>query len=133
SGDKLPGEWEWKMIRDIAPVAAYKSKMTHPDNQPTSFIPMENKDSFRGTIIKVNQKPYHEIKRGYTYFEENDVLFAKITPCMENGNCAIAKNLINGFGFGSTEFIVLKPKNLADSELLYYFLRTEEFRKDCED
>ena len=51
-----------------------------------------------------------EVYRGYTYFQENDLLIAKITPCFENGKMSIAKNLVNGIGFGSTEFIVLRAK-----------------------
>ena len=51
------------------------------------------------------------LKPNYTKFKENDLIWAKITPCMENGKSAIASNLENGFGFGSTEFHVLRAKN----------------------
>ena len=54
-------------------------------------------------------RPYSEVKKGFTYFAENDVLFAKITPCMENGKGAVAEGLSNGIGAGSTEFHVLRP------------------------
>ena len=45
----------------------------------------------------------------YTQFVEGDVIFAKITPCMENGKAAIVKEAINGIAYGSTEFFVLRP------------------------
>ena len=70
-----------------------------------------------------------EVEKGYTYFQEGDVLFAKITPCMENGKCAIAKRLVNGIGFGSTEFHVIRPKESVTSEWIYYYLRQETTRK----
>ena len=55
-------------------------------------------------------KKIEEVYQGYTYFAENDLLIAKITPCFENGKMSIAKNLVNSIGFGSTEFIVLRAK-----------------------
>ena len=47
-------------------------------------------------------------KGSYTYFANNDIIIAKITPCMENGKCALAENLENGIGFGSSEFHVIR-------------------------
>ncbi|MCL0100830.1 restriction endonuclease subunit S, partial [Peptococcaceae bacterium] len=64
----------------------------------------------------------------YTYFKEGDVLFAKITPCMENGKSAVACNLKNEVGFGSTEFHVLRPKEGVLSEFIFYFIRKKRFR-----
>lgn len=65
------------------------------------------------------------------YFEENDVLFAKITFCMENGKAVVARGLINGFGFGFTEFHVLRPTNRVLPEWIYYFVRREAFRQEA--
>jgi type I restriction enzyme S subunit len=72
-----------------------------------------------------------EVRKGYTYFKENDILFAKITPCMENGKCAIARNLVNGIGFGSTEFHVLRPMQNVTSEWVYYFIQQKSFREEA--
>ena len=58
-------------------------------------------------------KPFGQIKKGYTFFTEGDVLFAKITPCMQNGKHAVARNLLGGVGFGSTEFHVLRPTEVS--------------------
>ena len=68
-----------------------------------SFVPMPAVTE-HGEIDASARKKYEEVKTGFTYFAEHDVLFAKITPCMENGKGAIARNLCNGIGFGSTEF-----------------------------
>ena len=67
-------------------------------------------DEQRGVIAEQETRAYREVAKGYTYFRDNDVLFAKITPCMENGKAAIAHGLTNGIGFGSTEFHVLSTK-----------------------
>jgi type I restriction enzyme S subunit len=73
-----------------------------------SFVPMTAVTE-SGEIDLSFTRTYDEVKTGFTYFAEGDVLFAKITPCMENGKGAVAKGLCNGIGFGSTEFHVLRP------------------------
>ncbi len=96
-----------------------------------SFIPM-SAVSEKGQINTSNIKQYQEVKTGYTHFLENDVLFAKITPCMENGKGAIAKKLKNGIGFGSTEFHILRPiKDVTISEWIYHLTCLEEFRLEA--
>ncbi|KAA6323274.1 hypothetical protein EZS27_027272 [termite gut metagenome] len=75
-----------------------------------SFIPMEIIDEKNGTISEQKFIPITKIK-GFTRFKENDLIWAKITPCMQNGKSAIAHNLKNGYGCGSTEFYVLRPKS----------------------
>ncbi|EEG25948.1 restriction endonuclease subunit S [Corynebacterium matruchotii] len=79
-----------------------------PDNAPTSFVPMANLDETFG-ISPITSR-FSEHKKGYTYFENGDILLAKITPCFENGKSAIAK-LSTQIGHGSTEFHVLRHKN----------------------
>ena len=77
-------------------------------------------------------RPYGEVSKGYTRFSEGDVLFAKITPCMENGKIAIARGLNNGRGCGSTEFHVLRPHEGVSRDFLYFFLLQDEFRKEAQ-
>ncbi len=86
-----------------------------------------------GKIKTTTARPFGEVKKGFTSFREGDVLFAKITPCMENGKGALAIGLINGFGCGSTEFHVLRPKlNAVDGKWLYYLTAWPAFRADAE-
>jgi type I restriction enzyme, S subunit len=102
------------------------------DNLEISFIPMRAVDDEEG-IIKINQvRRLGEVRKGYTYFRENDVIFAKITPCMENGKSALALSLKNKIGFGSTEFHVLRARDFVLPEWIYYFVRQSKFRKDAE-
>ncbi|MBI4667609.1 MAG: restriction endonuclease subunit S [Elusimicrobia bacterium] len=97
-----------------------------------SFVPMSGINETRGVIALSEPKQYQEVCKGYTPFQDGDVLFAKITPCMQNGKAAIASNLIGGVGFGSTEFHVLRPSQLAISEYLFSFVRHPTFRKEAE-
>ena len=96
-----------------------------------SFVPMPAV-SENGAIDASEKKLYEEVKSGFTYFAENDVLFAKITPCMENGKGAVAVGLHNGIGFGSTEFHVLRPlSGRSDPFWIYSLTSFDCFRKDA--
>jgi type I restriction enzyme S subunit len=80
-------------------------------------------DESNGTIREYALRRYAEVSKGYTYFEEGDILFAKITPCMQNGKHAIIHDIPGGFGFGSTEFHVIRSCNRIDANYLLHFLR----------
>lgn len=108
-----------------------KSEVNDLGDIEVSFIPMAYVDDIMGKIIKQDKRKISEVRKGYTYFRNNDVLFAKITPCMENGKCAVASNLYNGVGFGTTEFIVLRPSKNLLSEYLHCILRSDKFRNDA--
>ena len=96
-----------------------------------SFVPMPAVTE-RGEIDATAIKEYDEVKTGFTYFAENDVLFAKITPCMENGKGAVARGLRNGLGFGSTEFHVLRPISGKSNPYWVYTLTAfSQFREDA--
>ena len=96
-----------------------------------SFVPMQSV-SEQGDIDTTVVKTYEEVQKGFTYFSEGDVLFAKITPCMENGKGAIARGLKNSVGFGSTEFHVLRPKaGVCNSEWIYAITSFPQFRQDA--
>ncbi len=96
--------------------------------EEVSFIPMECVSDTFGEITKHRPGKAGGTK-GYTKFKENDILWAKITPCMQNGKCALACNLKNEFGFGSTEFHVFRPNEMILPEFLYCFLRTKRLRE----
>jgi type I restriction enzyme S subunit len=102
-----------------------------PDDMQVTFVPMAAVDAEKGIIAEPERRNLSDVKRGYTPFSNGDVLFAKITPSMENGKAAIAKDLINHRGFGSTEFHVLTPRDGILSEWLFYFIRQEKFRQDA--
>lgn len=101
------------------------------DELMVSFVPM-TAVSENGQMDCSDIRPYSEVKKGFTYFAESDVLFAKITPCMENGKGAIAKGLSNGIGAGSTEFHVLRPiEGKSNPYWLYILTMFENFRMEA--
>jgi len=85
-------------------------------------------DEVAGEIAVTASRPYRDVAKGYSVFADNDVLLAKITPCMENGKCAIARELRNGIGFGSTEFHVVRASRHVLPEWIYYFWRRPRTR-----
>lgn len=126
----LPQGWEWVRLGDVAEINPSKEKYNLEDDEVCSFLPMRAISDDYGNIIEILEENYGKVKKGYTSFKENDVLFAKITPCMENGKCAIAKGLKNGFGFGTTEFHVFRGI-YSIPELIYHFLRNTAFRNEA--
>jgi type I restriction enzyme S subunit len=96
-----------------------------------SFVTMAD-ISKEGYIINKEDRKYSEVEKGFTPFKDGDILFAKITPCMENGKGARASDLINGLGFGSTELHVIRPKDKDDIYYLYYLTRMFHLRKKAE-
>jgi len=129
---KLPKNWSYAKLSDVAEVNKRDSIIKElPPNMNVSFVPMAAVDEHLGEIIYPEIRNLKDVWKGYTYFREGDVLFAKITPCMENGKAAIAKNLENGIGFGSTEFHVFKTNELIMNKYLYYFIRQKRFRSEA--
>ena len=95
-----------------------------------SFVPMEALSE--NGKLELQEKKYKEVKDGFTYFRDGDVVLAKITPCYENGKAGVMKGLKNGFGFGTTEFMVLRPKDSIIADYLYYLIFSDKFRKSGE-
>ena len=128
-----PKGWDMKRISDVCIINPRKTELgSIPDDLEVSFIPMASV-SEKGDIRTNEIKKYSEVKTGFTYFHEGDVLFAKITPCMENGKGAIAINLKNLIGFGSTEFHVIRPiENITNSEWIFNLICFKWLREDAE-
>lgn len=124
----VPGNWDFVRLGKIVQINPPRYKPEMDDAELCSFVPMKAVSDKFGIIDNIETKPFGKIKNGYTSFKENDVLFAKITPCMENGKAAIARNLINGFGYGTTEFFVLRCSNMVSNMFLYYLVRSQSFR-----
>ena len=128
----LPRGWAWASLAGVCAVNPRTFIKTVTDECPVSFVPMAAVEAGTGLIDASQVRTYGEVRKGYTRFSEGDVLFAKITPCMENGKVAIAKGLTNGSGCGSTEFHVIRPPDALSNEYLAHFLLREEFRKEAQ-
>jgi type I restriction enzyme S subunit len=129
---EIPDEWEWSTIEEICQVNQRDVKLRElPDDLPVSFVPMAAVDAERGVIATPEVRPLSKVRKGFTPFADGDVIFAKITPCMENGKAAIARGLTSGLGFGSTEFHVMRPGEGTLAEWVFYFVRREAFRNEA--
>jgi len=108
-----------------------KTTFDYNEERELSFLPMNCISDKYGEVIK-KEKGQSKLSKGYTRFKNNDIVWAKITPCMENGKSAIVKNLTNGFGYGSTEYHIIrndkKPKEI-DINYIYHLLRMNSIRK----
>jgi len=123
-------------LRPLAEVAEINPKRpvefrSLDEGTMVSFVPMAAVCEKAGAITGAVSRSFGEVRKGFTYFAEGDVIFAKITPCMQNGKAAVGLNLVNRIGFGSTEFHVLRPTK-ATAEWLYYFVRSKSFRDEAE-
>lgn len=121
----VPEEWRISRIKYICEFNPGTKKANH---DVVSYAPMECvKD---GYLIKKEIR-HDGISTGLTSFEEGDIIMAKVTPCFENGNIAIAKDLVNKFGVGSSELFVFRAKKV-NTQWLFYFLRNSIFKKLAE-
>jgi type I restriction enzyme S subunit len=109
SESRIPNGWTRGAVTDIAEVNPPVSLSSLSADDEVSFFSMPDVGD-NGRILNHQTRRLAEVRNGFTRFEEGDVLFAKITPCMQNGKGALAQCLKNGHGFGSTEFHVLRAK-----------------------
>ena len=129
----LNNDIEYIKLSQIATINPSKSELQNYDeNSKVTFLSMQNLGN--GFINEREKGTIKDLKSGYTYFAENDILVAKITPCMEHGKCAIATNLTNKVGFGSTEFNVFRVKDSRFlQEFIFCYLNRESIRKIATD
>lgn len=120
-------------LTDVVKINPSKAEIKHfQDDTLISFVEMASV-SEKGIINHKVDRSLKELRKGsYTYFAENDVIIAKITPCMENGKCALATGLTNGIAFGSTEFHVFRVTNAINSHFLFALLNRKMIRKTAE-
>jgi type I restriction enzyme S subunit len=127
----LPEGWIQISLGEIAEINPKLSSVLK-DQTEVSFLPMKAVEELTGKFDASVVVPYASVKKGYTAFINGDIIFAKITPCMENGKIAIVGNLKNGIGFGSTEFHVIRPfLTEFPRRYLFYYLIQESFRRDA--
>jgi len=125
----LPLGWVCCRLGEVVQINPRHSSDILPENAEVSFAPMISIDENTWTFKNIQTRLFGEVRKGYTHFAEGDVLFAKITPCMENGKAAIARNLINGIGCGTTELHVLRPNEYILAEFIYHYIHQESFRE----
>lgn len=122
--------WPTTRLRYVADLnPGIRADLLQAPDVEVSFLPMDaiGED---GTLDLSRNRAVAEVRNGYSYFEEGDVAFAKVTPCFENGKGALMRGLELGAGFGTTEITVLRPKEGTEPRFLKYVLRSEQFRQN---
>jgi len=123
----IPNEWFAYKLGDIAEINPTYDKTLDLETEVT-FLPMRKVEEQTGIIDMSLTRRLKDVKKGYRFFKNGDIVFAKITPCMENGKIAIVDNLYNGYGIGSTEFHVIRFLEGLYNKFYFYFLNREELR-----
>lgn len=128
----VPEGWRTGSFSDFATInPKLISDVTLTAELKVSFIKMEDVSN-DAQVKNMHVKNYAEVSKGFTKFNDHDVLVAKITPCFENGKGGYAEHLVNGIGFGSTEFHVLRAKKDTDSKYIYQYTNYDSFRLAAE-
>jgi len=123
------GEWKKRTLKEVCIINPKKSEIKDlPDDYLVSFLPMKDLGIAQNQINPIVTKKLSEVKGSYTYFKDDDILLAKVTPCFENGKLGIARKLVNGIGFGSSEYIVFRTKGEIHSDYLFLILSSNKFR-----
>lgn len=130
----LPRGWRITKISDLASVnPRLPNKESINENLEVQFIPMKLVEEVINKIHLTETKVFKEVQKGsYTPFVDGDVIFAKVTPCMENGKIAVAEKLKNGVGYGSSEFHVIRCCDKLLNKYVFYFLVRDKFRSEAE-
>ena len=121
----LPKGW---IKTNLANIVAINPKHKELENQTAGFVPMALAPMDFSKQLNFEERAWDEIKKGYTHFANGDVIFAKVTPCFENGKAAIVHNMPNGIGAGSTEFYALRPyvKELSQ-DYIFSIIKSHDF------
>lgn len=130
--ERIPESWAWVPLADVVEINPGVDKSQFADSEQMPFVPMPAVEAETGRIDTSEGRLFGQVKSGYTGFASGDVLFAKITPCMENGKMAVVPELPKGVGFGSTEFHVLRPSDPVDGRLIYYFVSSAAVRQEAQ-
>ena len=131
TGD-LPDGWVWTTLAEISELNPRIDKQSIDDDLEVTFLPMKSVEALSGKIDLSETKRFSELKgKSYTPFHDGDILFAKVTPCMENGKIAIAHDLKNGIGFGSTEFHVIRLREQRSKQFFFFYFLQQSFRQEA--
>jgi type I restriction enzyme S subunit len=126
----LPEGWTERPLREVVQINPRHPKALNLSLK-VSFVPMSNVNESSWKLNLGEERELGKVRNGYTHFADGDVLFAKITPCMENGKAAVAMGLASGLGCGTTELHVIRPLDGIDPMYIYHFLHQERFRREA--
>ncbi|HGN9466928.1 TPA: restriction endonuclease subunit S [Providencia stuartii] len=122
---EVPEHWAVIPNKRLFELTPKKSQIEQKKNELCSFIPMDKLKL--GSLVLDEEREISSVFDGYTYFENEDILIAKVTPCFENKNMVVARNLKNGIGFGSSEIYVLRCNDKVNNDFMYFRLQEDGF------
>lgn len=124
--------WVEKKLGDVCEIKPQKKEARDKlaDDDFVTFLPMADLNELDREVQPKTDRKFKDVSGSYTYFANEDVLLAKITPCFENGKLGVARNLTNGIGFGSSEYIVFRSKGNILPDYLFQFLSRDSFREE---
>lgn len=123
--------WEVKALGEVCLINPPKQQLKNvlASDDPVSFVPMSHLGELESQFSPQEDRKLGEVYKGYTYFADDDVIVAKITPCFENGKMGVASGLTNAIGFGSSEFVPIRGRGRTIPKFLFYYLLRNEFRE----
>lgn len=128
SSTPVQHEWETVPLRYVCQLNPSVDFGEFEEDDELTFLPM---DRVKSGYFLPNTDKFSKYASSYNAFEDGDIVLAKVTPCFENGNIAVAQNLEGGKGFGSSELFVIRPKTVNRKFLFYYF-QSSAFKQDGE-
>lgn len=126
--ERVPNGLRYANLKELTHINPRHFSESAADDDLVSFVPMKAVEEETGRLDASEKRPWKMVKKGYTPFQDGDVLFAKITPCMENGKFALATGLYGGRAVGSTEFHVFRPSSELDAKYLLFYLFNPNLR-----
>lgn len=117
---EVPKHWEVKRLKNSTILNPSFSAQITPETI-VAYMPME---CLRNGVIQERVAPYKDVA-AYTPFQDDDIVMAKVTPCFENGNIAVAKNLQSGYGFGTSEIFVIRCQKDTNNQYVFYYLQSD--------
>ncbi|GMU45534.1 MAG: hypothetical protein AMXMBFR26_03160 [Porticoccaceae bacterium] len=128
STDTCPQRWETIPLRYVCELNPSVVFDGFDEDDELTFLPM---DRIKSGYFIPNREKFSKYSSSYTAFEDGDIVLAKVTPCFENGNIAIANDLVGGKGFGSSELFVIRPTT-AERRFLFYYFQSSTFKQEGE-
>lgn len=127
----LPSNWAEALLSEVTEINPPNPSKVPSESALISFVPMASVEELTGRMDATVAKEWSEVRKGYTRFQEGDVVMAKITPSMENGKAALARGLIGGVGAGTTEFHVFRPREGVAGRFVLHYVLQESFRRQA--
>lgn len=122
---KIPAEWTASKIKYCTEFAPSCNTSHLSEDSLVTFTPME---CIKNGYFENREAHFSALSSSYTQYQDGDIVFAKVTPCFENGNIAIMQGLSAGVGFGSSELFVIRPQSI-NTEFIFYYLQNDIFKQ----